>query len=70
MEVGKTYRANIQIDLKKAIFYLDGKKYYSCILEKGDVEKHGRIGFTTWSGKGNSTIFHYRVVSGEVSKKK
>ena len=56
MEVGRKYKAEIMITDKKAEFYLDGEKYYSCKLEKGAIESEGRIGFTSFSGDGRSKV--------------
>ena len=60
MEVGRKYKAEIMITDKKAEFYLDGEKYYSCKLEKGAIESEGRIGFTSFSGEGSSTVSDFR----------
>jgi hypothetical protein len=56
MEVGKQYDAEVRITKDWACFYLNGAKYYSCVLNPGDVEEQGKIGFSSCSN-GASVIF-------------
>jgi len=63
MQVGMVYHAKVDIFPDHAEFWLNGEKYYSCKLQIGNVPNPGKVGFTSYSGKGTSTVFNYKVTN-------